>query len=492
FHCALGAVAAAIPLLLMLAPTARTDAPHVFAIKDARIVTGTGSVISKGTVVFRDGIITEVGETAAIPGDARQIDGSGLTVYPGLIDAFTTLGLPATALAPQRPAPGGFNPEAIRIAATATPERAEEVHGEPWLAAANEVKPEGAPIQEARMAGITTVLSSPTRGILAGESAVVDLAGDSGANMVVRAPVALTVQFTTSRGFFNIYPNSLMGSISFIRQSFYDAIHYRDELDRYARVKTGIPRPEYDHKSEALLPALKGDLPVLFVAASDLDIRRALMIAAEFKLKPMIEGATTGYRIADRLASEKVPVILSVDYPKRPATLPEDADESLETLIARAEAPTCAGRLAKAGIAFAFSSGSLKPADFIANVRKAVDNGLTADDALKALTVNAAGILGVADHLGTIEKGKVANLTVTKGDLFAKDSKVDKVFIDGNEMDLTPPEAPAGPGAGPGGPGGPGFGAGRPGGPGRPPAAERPDTEAHNLPPLDLKALDQA
>jgi len=198
---------------------------------------------------------------------------------------------------------------------------------------------------------------------------------------------------------------------------------------------------------------------VLFIANSDCNIRRALMIAYEFKLNPIIEGALYGYRVADMLKAKNVPVILSLDFPKRSADLPDDEDESLRTLRQRAEVPRGAARLSQAGVKFAFTSGSLRPQDFVANVQKAVENGLSKEDALRALTINAAEIFGASDQLGTIEVGKIANLLVVSGDLLAKDTKVRHVFIDGNEIELKKPEAPPargdGMGSRPGAPSGP-------------------------------------
>jgi len=228
-----------------------------------------------------------------------------------------------------------------------------------------------------------------------------------------------------------------------VRQTFYDAMHYRDELDRYNRVKRGVERPAYDKKLAALQPAIRGEMPVMFIANSEGDIRRSLIVADEFKLKPIIAGALYGYRMVDVLKGRNVPVILSVDYPKRPADLPEDEDESLRVLRARAETPKGAAKLAQAGIKFAFTSGTLRPADFIANVQRAVESGLSKDEALRALTVNAAEILGASEQLGSIEVGKIANIIVTSGDLLAKDGKLRYVFIDGNEVELKKPEAPA-------------------------------------------------
>ena len=442
--------------MLARAPVAHLDAPHVYAIKDAQIVTGTGKTIAKGTVVFRDGLITEVGENVKIPADARVINGAGMTVYPGLIDGYTNLGLAA----PAQPQRGGGGAAAAQAAAASGQQpQPEQALGDPSVSAADQVRPGGTTVEDARSVGITAALTSPRQGIFPGQSALINLAGDETSKLVLRAPVALTVQFTTSAGFFGVFPNSLMGTVSFIRQSFYDAERYRDELDRYNRNKRGVNRPEHDRKLAALQPALKGDMPVLFVVNTDSDVRRALRIADEFKLKPILAGALYGYRVADLIKAKNVPVILSVDYPRRPAELPEDEDESLRALEDRAETPRGAARLAQAGVKFAFTSGTLRPQDFIANVQRAVENGLSKNDALRALTLNPAEIFGVADQLGSIEVGKIANLVVTSGDLLARETRVRHVFIDGAEIELKRPETAAGR---PGAPGG-AIG-GRPGG----------------------------
>ena len=434
--------------MLARAPVAHLDAPHVYAIKDAQIVTGTGKTIAKGTVVFRDGLITEVGENAKIPADARVINGAGLTVYPGLINGYTNLGLAA----PAQPQRGGGGAAAAQAAAAAGQQPQPELAlGDPSVSAADQVRPGGTTVEDARSVGITAALTSPRQGIFPGQSALINLAGDESSKLVLRAPVALTVQFTTSAGFFGVFPNSLMGTVAFIRQSFYDAERYRDELDRYNRNKRGVNRPEYDKKLAALQPALKGDMPVLFVVTTDNDVRRALRIADEFKLKPILAGALYGYRVADLIKAKNVPVILSVDFPRRPAELPEDEDESLRALEERAETPRGAARLAQAGVKFAFTSGTLRPQDFIANVQRAVENGLSKNDALRALTLNPAEIFGVADQLGSIEVGKIANLVVTSGDLMAKETRVRHVFIDGAEIELKKPEVAAGRPGGPGG-----------------------------------------
>jgi imidazolonepropionase-like amidohydrolase len=438
----LALVASVVLTTLTHAWVARLDAPDVYAIRDAQIITGTGKVISKGTVVFRKGLITAVGESVKVPADARIINGAGMVVYPGFIDGYTSLGLPAPA--PTQTAGGGGGRQAAIVAAAAGQQPNPDLaHGDPSLSAADQVKPGGTAIEDARSAGVTAALTSPRQGIFPGQSAVINLAGDEPSRLILRSPVALTVQFATSAGFFSQYPNSLMGTVAFIRQSFYDAMNYRDQVERYNRNKRGVNRPEYDKKLAAMVPTLNGSLPVLFLANTDGDIRRALMVADEFKLKPIIAGALYGYRVADLLKARNVPVILSVDFPKRSAELPEDDDEPLRVLRARADIPKGAGLLAQAGVKFAFTSGTLRPQDFIANVQKAVENGLSKDEALRALTINAAEILGASDQVGTIEVGKIANLVVASGDLLAKETRIRHVFIDGNEIELKRPEVSA-------------------------------------------------
>ncbi|HSE98941.1 MAG TPA: amidohydrolase family protein, partial [Blastocatellia bacterium] len=436
---------------------AHLSAPDVYAIKDARIITGNGKSIAKGTIVIRDGLIADVGENVRIPADARVIEAAGMTVYPGLIDGLTSLGLATQTQ--QRTAGGGPGQQQPAPAQQQQPEAPRG--GDPDLSAADQVRPGGTSIEDARSAGVTAALTTSRQGIFSGQSALINLAGEEASKMVVRAPVALTVQFSAGGGFGGGYPNSLMGTVAYIRQTFYDATRYRNEHDRFDRAKRGVPRPEHDKRLAALQPALKGDMPVLFIANSDGDIRRALMIADEFKLKPIIAGAQYSYRVIDLLKAKKVPVILSVDFPRRPNDLPEDEEEPLRVLRERADVPKAPGQLARAGVKFAFTSGSQRPQEFVASVLRAVENGLSKDDALKALTADAAEILGAGDMLGTVEAGKIANLVVTSGDLLSREGRIRHVFIDGSEVELRRPETPQR-----------GGGQGRPGGQGAPAAVD--------------------
>ena len=201
----------------------------------------------------------------------------------------------------------------------------------------------------------------------------------------------------------------------------------------YATNQRGMPRPPMDPSLEALLPVINGTMPIVFNADREIEIVRALDLAQEFKLKAIIAGGQEAGKVADRLKAQNVPVLLSLDFPKRTAAASPEADpESLEILRLRAEVPKTAARLQQAGVKFAFQSGTMKNiADFLTNANKAVENGLNRDAAIRAMTLGAAEILGVNNQLGSIEQGKIANLVVAKGDIFAKDKTITQIFVDG-------------------------------------------------------------
>jgi hypothetical protein len=191
-------------------------------------------------------------------------------------------------------------------------------------------------------------------------------------------------------------------------------------------------------------------MPVVFQADREREINRALDIAQEFNIQLVINGGMEAHRAAERLKAMNVPVLLSLNFPRRAAAASPEADpEPLRVLRERVEAPKTAGRLAAAGVRFAFQSGGMTQMnDFLANAARAVEGGLARDEAVRALTLRPAEILGVAQQLGTVEVGKIANLTVTRGDIFARDRRIAHVFIDGRPVELRPAAAAAGPGQG--------------------------------------------
>ena len=428
-------------LALTLAPfspntNAQRSAIDTYAITNARIVTVTGPVIERGTVVIRNGLIAAAGGNVNAPPDARVIDGAGLTVYPGLIDSYTDLALPEPA---PSPSPGGgaaafFAPPPPR---TAGPNSTQPVGLQPEVLVEDVIRPGGTEIETTRSIGITTALTSPRTGIWMGQSALINLAGDTPQQMIVRSPVAMHVGFTPLRGG---YPGSLLGVFAALRQMMLDAQRYRDSMQIYERNPRGTRRPEMDRSLAALVPVIEGRMPVVMLANSEREINRALDLAAEFKLRLIIAGGREAERVADRLAKQNVPVLLSLNLPRRTtAAIPEADPEPLRVLRDRVEAQETAGKLVKAGVRFAFQSGSLTDiSDLFANARRVIENGLQPADAVRAFTIWPAQILGVENQLGSVEAGKIANLTVTRGDLFDRNSRVAHVFIDGRPIDLRP------------------------------------------------------
>src|SRR5258705_10145496 len=422
------------------------SAIDTYAITNARIVPVSGPAIERGTVVIRNGLIAAVGPNIKTPADARVIDGNGLTVYPGLIDSYTNLALPE---APPTPSPGGGGGgggffQAAPRPSPGGPNSTQPVGLQPEVMVEDVIRPGGAEIESSRNIGITTALTLPRTGIWMGQSALINLAGDTPQQMIVVSPVAMHVGFTPLRG---SYPGSLMGVFATLRQMMLDARRYRDSMAIYENSPRGIRRPEADKSLAALVPVVDGRMPVVMYANTEREIQRALDLGSEFKLKLIIAGGSESGRLVDRLATQNVPVLLSLNLPHRTtAAIPEADPEPLRVLRERVEAQQTAGKLAKAKVRFAFQSESLTNiSELLINASKTIENGLSAEDALRAFTIWPAEILGAGNQLGTIEIGKIANLTVMRGDLFDRNSRVAHVFIDGRPMDLKTTTSP-GPG----------------------------------------------
>jgi hypothetical protein len=424
-----------------------------YAITNAKIVTVSGATIEKGTIVVRNGLIDAVGANLQAPADAQVFDATGLTVYPGFFDSLTSLGIPA------RPAggggPGGGGGGGGQAAAAAAAAAAQQTSNSNYPAglrpddlAFDEIRAGEAQFEANRNAGFTTALSVGRTGIFNGQSAVINLAGDTVAGMTIRSPFAEHISFVTIGG--GQYPVSLLGTFSALRQMFYDAQRLQEWQRAYAANPKGMKRPGSDRSLEALFPIVSGRMPVVFNANTEKDIIRALDVIKEFKLNGIIAGGQEAGKVADRLKASNVEVLLSLNFPKRTTASAADADpENLETLRFRSEVPKTASKLAAAGVKFAFQSGAATtPGDFFTNAGKAVEAGLSREAAIRAMTLGAAEILGVENRLGSIEAGKIANLTLVKGDLFGRDKFVPQVIIDGKVFEIREPVRPTGAGRG--------------------------------------------
>ncbi len=404
------------------------------AIKDAHVVTVSGEDLPKATVVMRDGLISDVGTAVSLPGDAWVIDGNGLTVYPGFIDALSSWGIPAPGGAANRGATGAAAAATPVAAAPAEPKaRGPEDRPQTFSydRAADEVSPSDSRLETARAVGFTSAATYPTKGIFHGLGAMVDLAGERGRDMVIAQPIGQEISFRQGAFGRTGFPGSLMGNISYVRQLFLDLDQYQQAKQIYASNPAGNHRPEYDHALEGLAESPRLLLP----AAEVQQIDRMLKFAPELKKPFLLYGLHEAYERIDLLKQANVPLLVSLKWPEKakdgdPAEVP-----TFRELTMRDKAPAVPALLAKAGVRFAFySDGIESAADLKKALKKAVDAGLSRADAIRALTLSPAEIYGVADRMGSIDKGKIANVVVMKGDAFEEKTTVEYVFVDGQEF----------------------------------------------------------
>jgi imidazolonepropionase-like amidohydrolase len=443
-----------------------------YAITNARIVTAAGPAIEKGTLVLRDGVIEDVGAAVAAPADAVVVDGTGLVVYPGLIDMSNsvivegggTLTPAATGAAPAagRGGRGGAavaTPDNITWADQEREARTRFLH--PDVEASKIVEIEGDDVRRYAAAGITSALAVPAQGIIRGQSALVNLTAPPDPNetsalatyrrgvVVVKSPIAQHVVFATAAGGGGGggggYPGALLGVIAFARQSFLDAQWQKDArafADRHKDAQVGAFEPALD----ALAPALERKVPVAFEATEEREILRALAFAKEFNLDPVIVGGAEAANVIEDLKAAKARVIVTTNFQAlgggggRGGRGGGETDTPIRITRMRQAAAKVPAALEKAAIPFAFTAGGLQnPSDFVRNVARMVkEGGLAEDAALKALTVNAAKFAGAGDRLGALEKGRMANVIVTEGNLFDT-PRIRHVFVAGWPVDIDLP-----------------------------------------------------
>src|SRR6266581_184047 len=409
--------------------------PQYFAIRGAKVVPVSGPAAENATIVISRGLITAVGKDIAIPPEAWVIDGKGLTVYPGLIDSLTDVGL-SLAL----PAGGESGPRRSQEGARGPEDRP---FSTPWRSAADEVILSDKRIETWRSAGFTTVVSAPKGGIFPGQAAVLDLAGERAGDLVVKSPVAIPLSLQPTGGFGSGFPSSSMGVLAYVHQVWLDTEWSSKAQAIYEKNPRSTARPRYDRTEAALAEALEDHALVLIPANNSVQLRRALELVDRWHVNGAIYGGQMAYEVAPEIAAKKLPVLVNLKWPEAVKDADPEDKPSLRTLQFRDRAPSSPAALAKAGVKFAFYSGGITtPKDTLKAAKKSIDAGLAPDAALRALTLSAAEIFGVADRLGSIENGKIANLVVTDGDLFEEKTKIKMVFVDGHRFEVREPEKP--------------------------------------------------
>ncbi len=397
----------------------RSDAA-VVAIKGGKLLTITHGTIENGVVVMENGKITAVGPAAStpIPANARVIDAAGMTVYPGLIDSETHLGL-------------------TEISAVQSTNDLAETSDEimPHMHVADAFHAETDVIPTTRVNGITNAIVAPaSQDTLPGQDSFIQLAGPSADEMLLVRDIAMPLNFgpgqrrkmdwATNHG---TYPTTRMGMAAQLRQAFLDALDYQQKVADYERRKgeKGVQPVKRDLKLEAVLPYLEGKKPIVLAASDASDLETAVKLANDFHLKFVLNHVTHSRAVLDYIARLKVPVIVGpiYDFPKDNERY--DAVYSLP------------GELVKRGVKIAFASYTAHQARNLPYAAGySVGYGLPYDEALKALTLNPAEIWGMADKLGSLDAGKIANVVVANGDPLDVKTDVKHVFINGREVPM--------------------------------------------------------
>ncbi|HAP36216.1 MAG TPA: amidohydrolase [Bacteroidetes bacterium] len=402
----------------------RQNTPSVHVLKNITIVQSPGKRIEKGTIVIRDGMIQSVGAVVIIPADAREWDCTGLTAYAGLIDLYSDYGQPKVKpQSGQTEQPRGANYWNGNVKAN--------------YSVAENFLPDKDAAEKYRAMGFTTVLSVPQNGIFKGSSALVNL-GSNEPNTQILLSNVFQHSTIVRENFPNDDPDSHMGVIASMRQTLIDAKWYSDAQKIYAK-NPNQPRPEENATLASLENVVTGKQSLVIETNDELKELRASNIAKEFSLKWIVRGNGFEYRRIEAIKDMNVSVILPVNFPDAPyVETPEDAYtagyEDLRHWDFASENPA---RLKKAGINFALTANQLKDiAKFRTMVKTAIDCGLSQDDALASLTTIPAQLVGMEKQLGTIEAGKIANLVITDGSLFAEKTKIRESWIEGNRYEV--------------------------------------------------------
>jgi imidazolonepropionase-like amidohydrolase len=405
-----------------LAPVTRT-----YAITHVNIIQGPGRKVDMGTVIIRNGIIQNVGKNLSIPADAIVIKADSMYVYAGFIDGYSRAGVtkPKQETNRERPKdPGNPDPEQAGI----TPQN--DVR--------TSLNPADKSVEDLRALGFTTAQVVPYGGMLPGTGSIIQLGGETANEMVLLANSAFYSELTGAQ---RMYPNTVIGVMSKYRELYRQAAQAKAYESMYASNRAGLERPTNDKILEAFYPVIDKRVPVLFKADRYLDANRVLLLQKDLGFNVVLGDVKDCWDMISKIKSANAKVFLSLDLPdaikeekkddkKDQSTAEKEAlekrkAESIAQYVAQASA------FQKAGVSFGFSTASAKTKDIPANLRRMIAAGLTEDQALAALTTAPAQLLGIADRVGTVDNGKIANLVISDKPYFNEKAKVRYVFVDG-------------------------------------------------------------
>ena len=383
-----------------------------FVLTNAKIVTVTNGTIDNGTLVIQDGKITALGASVDIPSEATTIDCSGHSIYPGMIDGGTQLGM------------------AEVNAVSLTVDHNEVGNIKPHMQALTAVNPNNVAIPVTRVNGVTTALSVPTGGLMPGTAALINLVGYTPNQMYAGFKgVALNYPSSGRRGRWDRRSDEDRKKeeekkLKELNDAWEQAKLYA-KIDSAAQSDKSI-RPEYNPQMEALVPVMQGNMPVLLEVNKEKDIESAIKWVEKNKVNAIFTGVAEGWRVADKIAKAGIPVITGPVQ-----SIPTRQSDKYDRPYANA------GTMHKAGVKVALrtnDSENVRNLPFHAGFAAAY--GLGKEEALKAVTINPAEIFGVADQIGSLETGKIANLIVTDGDPFETKTQIKHLFINGWQVPI--------------------------------------------------------
>ena len=428
-----------------------TPVTRPYAFRNAHIVAAPGKVIDRGTVVIKDGLILAAGKEVSIPYDARVYDADSMYVYAGFIDGLSHAGLKKEKREEEnqqrRGRPEGVDPgnPPAAVAGIQPQRRVSEL-----------LDPKDGDLKALRQLGFTAAHVVPEEGMLPGYGALILLAGDDGESMVFRDKASLFSQLQSARG---VYPATVIGVMSKYRELYAQAGQAMKHEALYAKDPGGMARPVYDMELQAFYPVINGELPVFFKAADAKSVYRVYALQDDLGFPLVLAGVKEGWHLAEKIKTGKTPVFLSLDLPEdkgekeekeerkggakegeKPGKPGQEAQKEMSEEMKKLEArrveflkkfESQAAVFSRHDIPFGFTTSGAKIKDVRANLRRMIANGLSEDAALAALTTMPAGILGLDKMMGTVEKGKIANLVVTDKPYFDEKSAVRYVVVDG-------------------------------------------------------------
>lgn len=414
------------------------EVTQTFYFKNIRVVPKPGQLLEGHQLIVKNGLIEAVGKNLPIPAEAMVIAADSLFAYPGFIDAFSHTGIPKPENKDQQKVTDPGNPP-------------DDVAGiTPQKTVSETFKTGDKSIGDMRSVGFTTSNVSPRGLMLPGKTSLLLHLDEEVDKVSFKKDIGMTAQFTTNR---SVYPSTVIGVMSKFRDLYKNSEILGASHDKYLLNPSGLHRPVYKKEEWALFPVTQKKLPVYFVASTSNQIYRALELKKELGFSLVLVDAKQAWAVIPELKKYQVQVALSLDLPEEVKEKPAENSKDSTTVKKQISAEEMefekkkiqsykqyvgqAAEFEKAGLPFSFSALSVKPQDIPKNIRRMVKEGLSEKAALEALTTYPASLLGVSSTMGTIEKGKVANIVITEKNFFDEKSKIKYVFVDGRMFEIT-------------------------------------------------------